>query len=66
MPIYEFKCAKCGLCFEEILPAGHTKNPPCPRCETDKDVEQLISACVRSTGASAPQSAGCAPRGGFS
>jgi putative FmdB family regulatory protein len=66
MPIYEFKCAKCGLCFEEILPAGHAKNPPCPQCKSDADVEKLLSACVQHSGSPGSQTSGCAPRGGFS
>ncbi|MBP9943027.1 MAG: zinc ribbon domain-containing protein [Desulfomicrobium sp.] len=66
MPIYEFKCGNCGMCFEEILPASHKHNPSCPRCKTDKDVEKLLSASLQhSAGASSPAS-GCAPRGGFS
>lgn len=66
MPIYEFKCAKCGLCFEEILPSDHRHNPPCPQCKTDGKVEKLLSACVQHSGTASSQTSGCAPRGGFS
>ena len=33
MPIYEYKCAPCGHCFEEIKPLSHhDKNEICPSC----------------------------------
>jgi putative FmdB family regulatory protein len=66
MPIYEFKCGKCGLCFEEILPADHKAMPPCPGCKTDRKVSKLLSACAQHAGASGSQVSGCAPKGGFS
>ena len=31
MPIYEFECAKCGSCFEELMESG-AENPACPDC----------------------------------
>ena len=40
MPIYEFKCARCGARFEELTKVGET--PHCPDC-TSPDVERLFS-----------------------
>ena len=41
MPIYEFKCRRCGARFEELVKLGET--PACPRCH-DPRPEQLFSA----------------------
>jgi putative FmdB family regulatory protein len=40
MPIYEYKCRKCGKRFEELVKIGET--PACPRC-LDLRPEQLFS-----------------------
>ena len=66
MPIYEFKCGNCGMCFEEILPAEHKKCPPCPQCKSDAHVKKLLSACVQHSAEASSPASGCAPRGGFS
>ncbi|MFZ5649780.1 MAG: FmdB family zinc ribbon protein [Bacillota bacterium] len=35
MPIYEFKCASCGLRFENLCSLGETgEKLSCPRCGT--------------------------------
>ena len=40
MPIYEYKCGKCGKRFEELVKIGET--PECPRCH-DPEPKQLFS-----------------------
>jgi putative FmdB family regulatory protein len=40
VPIYEYKCRKCGKRFEELVKIGET--PECPRCH-DPRPEQLFS-----------------------
>lgn len=30
MPIYEFECEDCGVCFEELVPVG--ASVACPSC----------------------------------
>lgn len=44
MPIYEFRCLKCGCEFERITlkPLGENKFD-CPKCNST-EVEKLISA----------------------
>ena len=32
MPIYEYKCKKCGEVWEEILPVGVNKKLTCAKC----------------------------------
>jgi putative FmdB family regulatory protein len=41
MPIYDFKCTKCGTQFEELVRLGET--PACPSCGADGP-ERLFSA----------------------
>jgi len=40
VPLYEYKCRKCGKRFEELVKIGVT--PECPRCH-DPRPEQLFS-----------------------
>jgi putative FmdB family regulatory protein len=50
MPIYEYECRQCGGRFESLV----LKSSPaasCPSCQST-DLEQLISRCVVSSGAS--------------
>ncbi|HEU4617489.1 MAG TPA: zinc ribbon domain-containing protein [Gammaproteobacteria bacterium] len=43
MPIYDFKCRKCGKTFEDLVRLGETPN--CPSCGAD-DPERLFSAAA--------------------
>lgn len=42
MPIYEYKCEKCGNEFEQLVFGQEC--PSCPKCESDK-VCRLMSCC---------------------
>ncbi len=44
MPMYEFKCAACGMEFEELASLAEVEagKVPCPDCESKK-VERLMS-----------------------
>lgn len=60
MPLYEFKCRKCGHKFDELVRLGEV--PPCPSCG-DKKPEQLFSTSAAiSTGTTRDRSAGQARR----
>lgn len=51
MPMYEFQCAACGHCFEEIAPSGSESAPcPCPSCGSS-DSNRQLSAPSLKTGA---------------
>ncbi len=70
MPIYEYKCRKCGNIFERICFAGDDeKDIGCPTCE-ERDVERLLSCFSSvSSGSGAGHSLGssnCSHGGGFS
>ncbi|MBN1288631.1 MAG: zinc ribbon domain-containing protein [Actinobacteria bacterium] len=42
MPIYEFKCDKCGLEFESIDLGGHDNALSCPGCGS-QNLKKLFS-----------------------
>ncbi len=58
MPIYDFKCDRCGHVFSVLTSLQERDKVACPQCQS-KEVRQIISACsVRSGG-------GCSSSGGF-
>ena len=67
MPIYEYRCEKCGCDFEELVFGDAI--PPCPKCSSAK-THKLMSACRHSAGHNqggyqgsatpAPSGGGCA------
>lgn len=59
MPIYDYKCKKCGEQFE-ILIRGKEK-PSCPKCGS-KSLKKLISGFAVISGK--PPYCGCAAHGG--
>ena len=48
MPIYEYRCRKCGKEFEELV-RNDRETPPCPACRAD-DMEKMMSCCRFKTG----------------
>lgn len=67
MPLFEYKCGRCGKEFEELVIKSDEK-VKCPICETE-EVNKLISAPtgVKTAGSADFSSYGssCGPRGGF-
>ncbi|RJR29670.1 MAG: zinc ribbon domain-containing protein [Candidatus Latescibacterota bacterium] len=57
MPIFEYRCGKCGELFEELVMSS-SQTVACPSCGSI-DLEKLISAIAKS-------SAGCDGCGGGS
>ena len=53
MPIFEFKCGRCGHIYEELVLSGEEEALMCPECKSKK-VNRLISR----TGAVGKSSAG--------
>ncbi|TMD08350.1 MAG: zinc ribbon domain-containing protein [Chloroflexi bacterium] len=66
MPIYEYRCGKCGKRSSALLPRFSAPDPPCPHCGS-KDVERLVStfATVRSEGDDLADFGDDADTGGF-
>lgn len=34
MPLYEYRCKRCGDEFEELVSIGSEESPPCPSCSS--------------------------------
>jgi putative FmdB family regulatory protein len=51
MPIYDFRCERCGLRFEarQSIPEHDQNRPECPRCHTDERVISELSVFVAIT-----------------
>ncbi|MGE5509166.1 MAG: FmdB family zinc ribbon protein [Chitinophagales bacterium] len=47
MPLYEFRCLKCGQRFEELC--SRDARPACPKCG-DAQTERLFSAFATKSG----------------
>lgn len=58
MPVYEYRCRRCGADFEKYLPSSGTA-VACPACQSAEVMRKLSVFGLRSTGGLAP-----APSGG--
>lgn len=65
MPIYEFKCKKCGHKFEEMrLSSGGFKDIACPKCGGKQVTKEMSSFAAPVPASSAPPCGGSPSRGG--
>lgn len=67
MPLYEFRCTKCGHEFEQIVFSSDNEPMKCPKCRVPK-LERLLSIFSSSTtgtraGASVSSSCATSSRG---
>lgn len=44
MPLYEYRCKRCGEVFEVLQLQSKEERAKCPRCGSE-EVERLLSAC---------------------
>jgi len=52
MPLYEYKCKKCGKRFEKVVSISEAdKKPECPHC-SGKDTEKLLSVFAAKSSSS--------------
>ncbi|MDE7241946.1 zinc ribbon domain-containing protein [Desulfovibrio sp.] len=51
MPMFEFCCRACGEVFEELLRAGDTAAPACPKCGAAETERRLSVPAPLKTGA---------------
>lgn len=71
MPIYEFRCNKCGNEFEYLcFTSKDSENAVCTSCGSEK-TEKMMSACSSMSGSGgdslgSPASSSCGSHGGFS
>lgn len=70
MPLYEYRCTKCGTEFELIRRFSDSGTlPACPECaspQTQKKLSTVASFGSLSSASSATTGAGCGSSGGFS
>lgn len=65
MPIYEYKCQKCGHCFEYLHFAGEEAPPQCPQCDA-AEVKRELSCFSSGAGASGSGLGSLSSSGGHS
>lgn len=58
MPIYEYRCPKCGVDFEEIVGANDPA-PPCPSCHAEKAQKLVSKASFRAGAGACCESGAC-------
>ena len=71
MPIFEYRCRKCGKTFEEIISGDRDKKLPCPSCqslETEKMMSVIggisMGKATGPCGSSCASASSCAASGG--
>jgi putative FmdB family regulatory protein len=55
VPLYDYKCRKCGARFEELVKIGAT--PECPRCHDPRPERLFTPSAVVSTSTSRERTA---------
>ena len=66
MPIYEFRCNRCGHTFSRLQKINtDTSKMSCPECDHET-VERLLSTFASTGSRSDGAGASCAPSSGFS
>ncbi|MBZ2183809.1 MAG: zinc ribbon domain-containing protein [Bryobacter sp.] len=65
MPIYEYRCEKCGSGFEKLRPMREAEEPAeCPRCGYVVTKKQWSTCCVATgSGGGAGAGGGCGAAG---
>lgn len=63
MPLYDFKCEKCGHRFETLISWRDKENVKCPECGAN--VKEEVSSFACSSRSSGSSGGGCGS-GGFS
>lgn len=63
MPIYEYRCSKCGE-VSEVLVLGRAARPSCAKCGSE-DLAKMVSA-PNAVGVSSPKSGGSGSGGSCS
>ncbi len=67
MPIYEYKCNKCGHVFEQLVFSSDKEGGyPCPKCGDLSTCRLLSSFSCSPAGGGGNFSSSCTPSGGFS
>jgi putative FmdB family regulatory protein len=63
MPIFEYRCADCGIVFEELVFGDRNRKIPCPACKsgsTEKIPSVIGGISMRGSSTPACGSSSCA------
>jgi putative FmdB family regulatory protein len=63
MPIFEYKCGKCGTTFEKLLRSSDNSSVTCPKCGGN-EVQRLMSTFACNCGGGSGSNSGFASSGG--
>ncbi len=70
MPIYEYKCRRCGYVFEQLYMRKHDEEavrcPSCGKTETEKILSMFSSGKGGLLSNAGSSLSSCGSRGGFS
>jgi putative FmdB family regulatory protein len=70
MPIYEYKCNRCGKEFEQLVfSSDREEDFACPSCgkkDTSRVLSSFSQGAARTGGSAGGHLSSCAPSGGFS
>jgi putative FmdB family regulatory protein len=50
MPLYEYRCSKCGHAFEVLVSSNSVEAPACPKCGALETEKQLSAFAVGRSG----------------
>ncbi len=51
MPLYEYRCKKCGAIFDKLRPVSQPdKDIRCPRCQSEETERQLSTFAAAGCG----------------
>ena len=66
MPIFEYKCTKCGYITEALVKSASSKAPACPECGSKKTEKQFsnFAAVVKEPPTAASKCQSCPGAGG--
>ena len=56
MPIYEYKCEKCGKSFDHLAKSFYEPAPKCPKCGAENPEKQLSAFSTTVTSSNKPVS----------
>lgn len=63
MPVFEFKCQKCGRMFEKFVLSARSESDRCPGCGSDNVRRMFSSFSSRGGSAAGGNSGSCLPSG---
>jgi putative FmdB family regulatory protein len=59
MPIFEYRCTKCGNVYEELVFGDRDKKVPCPSCGSDNS--EKIPSVIGGIAMGGPSAPACGP-----